>query len=134
MNLHLVGKGCVREMDEIASAIGLSLNVILIGLGLYSVRSYFDDAKRNGESARQDMKESLIEKIEGNRQAVAVQYSRLEETVKQEISNVKSNCITVSGNIGSMVEDIKRENGEQWDAFHKHGHKGLDGNNNKVTR
>lgn len=54
------------------------------------------------------------------------------------VKRVMENCRIVSGNIVKRFdEEVKirsRDDQEVWDAFNKHGHKGLNGNDARVTR
>jgi len=54
------------------------------------------------------------------------------------VKRVMDNCKIISGNIVKRLdEEVKiraKDDQEVWDAFNKHGHKGLNGNDARVTR
>lgn len=58
----------------------------------------------------------------------------METKVQQEMRHMSKHCTTVHGQVTESLTNLKEESQDLWVALNSHGHKGLEGNGNKVTR
>jgi len=106
-------------MDGVAPYIVSGLNLLIVLV----IRQYLAGAKKTGEEARIASESRLSDKIYSNLSAVNEKFENVKEalTSKIEITNAK-------------IDTIKQITEEQWQVINKHGHRGLKGNGNEVTR
>lgn len=90
-----------------------------------------------------------VNKIDGRIDNLDTQIDGVKNQLDSQINGIKEHCKTVSGNIIKTfngdrkfyysaidTERTERKNvdNDLWKSVNTHGHKGLEGNSNKVTR
>lgn len=72
--------------------------------------------------------------ILANGGVVGIIWFIVNKIVGSGVKSMRDHCDTVTCQFRADLQSLRESRSEMWNAINTHGHKGLDGNGNNVTR